>query len=224
MVWAFYLALEPFVRKTWPERIIGWSRVLTGRLRDPLVGRDILVGGVWFLANTLLDAAGRVAVSARGMAPPVPAFGLGNALLGTPEALATVLSAVLNAIFLSMFFLLMLYFLRTVVRDRRATAIVLVVIYALWGAASGATSSRVAAGALKAAYGAASLFVLVRFGLLAFMVGRFFVLLATWFPLTLDSSRWFAGNSALAIAAMLATTAYGLALAIRPTSSGRSAE
>ncbi|HYH68940.1 MAG TPA: serine/threonine-protein kinase, partial [Urbifossiella sp.] len=41
---AFYLALEPVVRKRWPWRLVGWSRLLAGRVRDPLVGRDVLVG------------------------------------------------------------------------------------------------------------------------------------------------------------------------------------
>ena len=51
------LALEPYVRKRWPETIISWTRVLAGRFRDPLVGRDILLGcllGVGTVA--LIDA------------------------------------------------------------------------------------------------------------------------------------------------------------------------
>jgi serine/threonine-protein kinase len=39
-----YLGFEPFVRKLWPSMLVGWSRVLNGRLRDPLVGRDALIG------------------------------------------------------------------------------------------------------------------------------------------------------------------------------------
>src|SRR5262249_5307164 len=39
-----YLGLEPSVRRRWPRRIISWNRLLAGRLRDPLVGRDVLIG------------------------------------------------------------------------------------------------------------------------------------------------------------------------------------
>jgi serine/threonine-protein kinase len=50
-VWMLYLALEPYVRRHWPQAIISWSRLVTGRLRDPLVGRDVLwgvlLGVVW---------------------------------------------------------------------------------------------------------------------------------------------------------------------------------
>ena len=44
MVWTLYMALEPYVRKFWPQTIISWSRILTGKIRDPLVGRDVLFG------------------------------------------------------------------------------------------------------------------------------------------------------------------------------------
>src|SRR5262249_23702413 len=44
LIWLFYLGLEPFVRRRWPDTIISWTRVLAGRFRDPLVGRDILIG------------------------------------------------------------------------------------------------------------------------------------------------------------------------------------
>lgn len=40
-----YCALEPFVRRWWSEYLISWSRLLAGDFRDPMIGRDILVGG-----------------------------------------------------------------------------------------------------------------------------------------------------------------------------------
>lgn len=49
LLWAIgtflvYLALEPFVRRRWPDRLIGWVRLLSGNWRDPMVGRDVLIG------------------------------------------------------------------------------------------------------------------------------------------------------------------------------------
>jgi hypothetical protein len=43
-VWVLYLALEPLARRHWPSSMVSWSRVLTARLGDPLVGRDVLIG------------------------------------------------------------------------------------------------------------------------------------------------------------------------------------
>ena len=39
-----YMALEPDVRRRWPQTLVSWSRAISGRLSDPLVGRDLLVG------------------------------------------------------------------------------------------------------------------------------------------------------------------------------------
>jgi predicted Ser/Thr protein kinase len=45
-MWFAYVALEPYVRRLWPRTLVSWARLLSGRLRDPLVGRDLLIGGV----------------------------------------------------------------------------------------------------------------------------------------------------------------------------------
>jgi serine/threonine-protein kinase len=42
--WLLYIALEPGVRRRWPRLLIGWTRLLAGRFRDPMVGREILIG------------------------------------------------------------------------------------------------------------------------------------------------------------------------------------
>ncbi|HEY7574104.1 MAG TPA: serine/threonine-protein kinase, partial [Thermoanaerobaculia bacterium] len=34
--WLIYVALEPFARRSWPDLLISWSRLLSGRFRDPL--------------------------------------------------------------------------------------------------------------------------------------------------------------------------------------------
>jgi serine/threonine-protein kinase len=48
VVWLFYVALEPYLRRIWPRTMVSWTRLLEGRFRDPLVGRDILLGtGLW---------------------------------------------------------------------------------------------------------------------------------------------------------------------------------
>jgi serine/threonine-protein kinase len=42
--WLCYFAVEPYVRRQWPHVLIAWKRLLQGRVRDPLVGRDLLIG------------------------------------------------------------------------------------------------------------------------------------------------------------------------------------
>jgi len=45
LTWCIYLALEPYARRLHPRSLVSWTRLLRGRFRDPLVGRDVL-GGV----------------------------------------------------------------------------------------------------------------------------------------------------------------------------------
>jgi len=57
MIWLIYIALEPFMRRRWPNLIVSWNRLLAGNYRDPLIGREILIGGVcgpsiWVLGFT----------------------------------------------------------------------------------------------------------------------------------------------------------------------------
>jgi serine/threonine-protein kinase len=44
LAWCFYIALEPHARKLFPRLLVSWTRLLRGRVRDPLVGRDVLYG------------------------------------------------------------------------------------------------------------------------------------------------------------------------------------
>ena len=40
----YYIACEPLIRRLWPETLIAWSRLLSGYWKNPLVGRNILIG------------------------------------------------------------------------------------------------------------------------------------------------------------------------------------
>jgi len=53
-----YLALEPIVRRNLPDLIVSWNRLLVGDWRDPLVGRDVLLGTLVGIGHiTLIYAA-----------------------------------------------------------------------------------------------------------------------------------------------------------------------
>src|SRR5262249_13990313 len=70
VVWLFYVALEPYVRRFWPDALITWNRLPAGRYGDPRVGRDVLVGvaviALWTATQSLLQWA------AQGLGTPLP--------------------------------------------------------------------------------------------------------------------------------------------------------
>ena len=73
MMWIVYIALEPFVRRRWPRRIISWNRLLAGDFRDPLVGRDILLGAVFcfgFCSSATSSSTCRASWASRPRRPP----------------------------------------------------------------------------------------------------------------------------------------------------------
>ena len=44
MAAACYIAAEPLARSRWPGSLVSWTRLFSGQLRDPMVGRDLLIG------------------------------------------------------------------------------------------------------------------------------------------------------------------------------------
>lgn len=54
-VWVLYMALEPYLRRRWPQSLISWTRLLAGDARDPLVEGHILVGRASFSCVSTLN-------------------------------------------------------------------------------------------------------------------------------------------------------------------------
>ncbi|MEO6326956.1 MAG: serine/threonine-protein kinase [Thermoanaerobaculia bacterium] len=72
VVWVLYIALEPVVRRRWPELLISWTRLLRGRLDDPIVGRDVLIGVTAGTAHAFLAQASNTFAPRLG----APGFGV----------------------------------------------------------------------------------------------------------------------------------------------------
>ena len=55
--WILYMALEPSARKLWSGGLVSWNRMLGGRIGDPMVGRDVLIGLVAGVSLPLIGGA-----------------------------------------------------------------------------------------------------------------------------------------------------------------------
>jgi hypothetical protein len=102
LLWLFYLALEPYVRRLRPWTLISWTRLLGGGFRDPVVGRDVLIGMIWGagLAVTLLLAQ-RVP-GWLGQAAPLPDGGFVETLLGPGPRLSLIVGMPVNSTLLGL--------------------------------------------------------------------------------------------------------------------------
>jgi hypothetical protein len=128
LLWLFYLALEPYVRRLRPWTLVAWTRVLSGGLSDAVVGRDALVGLAWGALVSLLLLVTDFVPVWLGRAAPVPDFGDLTLLLGMRQALRLVLAAPVDATLFALGSLLLFLILRQVTRRDLLAAILIVLM------------------------------------------------------------------------------------------------
>jgi hypothetical protein len=166
--WLFYLALEPFVRRYWPNLIISWSRLLAGQFRDPRISRDLLAG---LAAGAFLNLA-RLSYPSLptlfGDAPAAaPTYSNPVFLLGARFTVSAVLSTIPNALQAAMIGTFVFVMLRALLgRVWPATAITVLIFAAVIIAEAGFESAPLML-AVVALIVTPVLFVFLRFGLIS---------------------------------------------------------
>jgi hypothetical protein len=206
--WVVYLAFEPFVRRRWPGRIVSWSRVLAGGFRDPLVGRDILIGAVvglgvilsnFFLASIVPQWFGYPPTTPWFDFPATQLLGIRSFAFGITQQIF----ACLFQAFILLFFLLLMYII--VRRERLAAAAVWLI-----GSVALSLTHDTALGVPFSFIGAfLVVWVLYRYGLLALISAIFFLHLVIFYPVTSDFSAWYAADFVLALIISLALAGFG---------------
>jgi serine/threonine-protein kinase len=204
-LWLLYIALEPFLRRRWPHRIISWSRLLRGDFRDPLVGRDILIGAV---------SAGVVILS-DVLTPPVlkwlgKSFELsinpGDILIGT-HFFYRLTTQVTAGLFLSLIMFFLLLLLVVIFRREWIALIVLGILMTMFGTlVAGGSPILIPVNALSAFI---YIFLLYRYGQLALAASLFFAHLWVFYPITSELRAWYATD--FVIGALLCVAIAGFA-------------
>jgi hypothetical protein len=213
VVWTFYMALEPYVRRLRPETLISWTRLLGGKIADPLVGRDILVGTVWGTAAVVVLASIDRVPAWLGQPDVSPEWGSPDALLGLRRVLVTVLETQLTSMTVGMGILLafLLLFLAT----RRAWAAVLGVVglFALLQVLQSDAPTWLSLSSGIVVFGTLSL-VLLRFGLLPVVVGLYVTHLLFALPVVPDLTLWASTPTITVLIIVGALAVFGLRSAI----------
>ena len=209
-----YVALEPFVRRREPETLISWTRLLAGKLRDPLVGRDLLIGSVYGVLIFLVEASDNFLLPLFGKLPPIPGGVSTESLLGFRHALAQVLLFVLGQTIDSLGIFFMLFVLQRILRRAWIAAIVVAIAGTLLSLGnSNGEYPWISAVFLVILY-LSFLLVLKRFGLLTLLVGLVVQQVLLIFPATIHLSRWYAAPSLVGMTAIAALTIYGFRTAL----------
>ncbi len=200
--WLTYLALEPMVRRRWPHTLASWTRLLSGRFLDPLLGRDLLLGVVGGVALGLTELVGRLLTTidsgGQWSIPPDQLLGGWAAAGGVVRSLNSVLGAFMA--------LLLLAVLRQLLRSTWAAALVTL---ALTSILFGGSLENPSALAMSLIFPAVFLGLLIRLGLLAaataFMVHQ---LLAHTY-MTTHLTAWYADSAVAGILTTVALAGWG---------------
>ena len=185
VVWLIYLAVEPPVRKRWPQTMISWSRVLAGRWHDPLVASHILAG---LGAGAVLVVIGGLTQYANMRFGGQPSAGYLGTLLGIRQELGGVAQCLVVAPSFAMISFFSLFLFRLIFRRDWLTAIAYILFFAALAWFGGGNHAILLTGSILSTV----LFtvVLLRYGLLANMVMSFSSFLASEFPVTVDLGSW----------------------------------
>jgi eukaryotic-like serine/threonine-protein kinase len=186
-IWLLYMALEPYVRRRWPQAIISWSRLMAGRLRDPLVGRDVLWGVILGVVWTLVVGTGFLALKREGATPHL---GSQSLLLGGRQAMGIWLENIVQCILATLQFFFVMFLLRVVLRNRWLAMFGFVAIFATQNTLQNDHPQYMAPVWLVVFSIAA--FAVTRFGLITLAVAIFTANVLLNLPYTLDFSNWYA--------------------------------
>src|SRR6266852_4831716 len=203
-IWVLYLALEPYVRRNWPQTIISWTRLISGRLRDPLVGRDLLFGVLLGICWIFVLAVGGFFLIRAGASPQ-----LGNTefLEGFPESVAIGLVNIVGSMRTTLIFFFLVVLLRVVVKNRWVAAVLFALLFTV-PKVLGSDHPMIETPVWFTVYGIAA-FAVVRFSLITLAMGVLTVDVLINLPMTVDFSYWFAGRSLCVVLGFVLVAAWG---------------
>jgi len=205
--YVLYIALEPYVRRHWPERLISWTRLMSGKWRDPMVGRDVLVGIAGGVAHASVAALTPLITRWLSLEPPLtPHDSDLKSLLGLRYALSHVLYAMDNGIASGLILTVLLVTLTILLRRRSLgiAALVLLILTALTAAYHG-NPHLIPFGVAVAAI---LTFVLVRSGLLAVAVLQAVFGMTFAYPFTFGVASWATSTSLVSVAIITALSVW----------------
>jgi hypothetical protein len=203
ILWVLYIALEPLVRRRWPQMLVSWTRLLGGEWRDPLVGRDTLIGCV---AGSLTVCLPRIFKILSDVGHEESAYLLQlniDTLFGPGWLISSFANQVTIGLVFTLGFLFLFLLLRLVLRNDRAAAVALILLVFLPGNVSAAGWVGAIFGLI---FGSMLTLVLIRFGLVALFAA---FLIPPSFPMTLETSSWYFGISLSAMIVIGVIALYG---------------
>jgi hypothetical protein len=185
------------VRRRDPRALIAWTRLIGGKIRDPLVGRDALIGLAYGVVLSIFESIDNFVLPLLHLPPPAPGVASGETLLGVRPVLGTIFFYTWVFVLYSLLIFFLVFLVRVAVRKDWIVAPVIIFL----GAITNTGAEYFWENFIFSAIIWASIYlVLRRFGLLALVVGLVVQNMLVLFPMTSHLSRWYASG---AVAGML---------------------
>jgi hypothetical protein len=205
--WVGFVAIEPLVRRTWPRMLISLTRLIAGYFRDPMIGRDLLVGVTVGVLLTVLRAL-------TALLPGGSPFQSVNLALSGVRYIFWFLGAgLVIAIYGPIFGATLLVGLQKLTRRLQVTCVVLVALLAtvLLNDATGPLWARALFGVVASSV---ALAVVFRFGLVAYGATIFVFMFLRRMPVTLVPDDWYFGRSVFTLAIVIGLAVYGFVTSV----------
>jgi serine/threonine-protein kinase len=211
MVWVAYLALEPYVRRHWPAALISSTSALSGRIADPVVGRDVLIGLAAAVAMRALGAGVNGWLSSGQ--PDLTAL---DALGGWRATAGVLIGVVPYAARNSLFFLFLLFLLRALLRNQWAAGAAFAAIFTALTTHPGSHPALVVGAEIAIGFTIQAIMalVLLRWGLLA-GAAAYWLDNVLDIPLTAHMGAWYQGYAVGMVAVMVGVAVWAARGAMR---------
>jgi hypothetical protein len=213
-IWVVYMAVEPAVRRFWPDFLKGWSRLVGGRLRDPRVGRDLLYGTVAGTFLAVISTGHDIFITWVGAPLPLPTLSNVSVWIGAHLTIATVLLIGRNAIQNAGVTLFVIVLLRMLLRSKLLAIVATLTISSIVNVGQVVGSETAVLDAVFAILLVGFvLAIMVQLGFLSSLVMFFSYGLLMQMPVTSAITSWYGQPAGLAVLLVAALAATGLWLA-----------
>ena len=216
VVWILYLAIEPYIRRHWPDMLVSWTRLLAGRWKDPLVGRDVLLGTAVGALGAMAIPFVRTIVLRWFSLPPLPPYGAEelDVTLGLRYVLTALEGIAVGTLANAMFLVLVLMVLRLALRHDALAAIAFMVTISLQSTIQSPLPFA-AALVLNILGVGLPLYLVLRQGVLVTVVALFVAALLSSMPVPPSLGHWAADGMVAALLVVSALALYGFRTAQR---------
>jgi predicted Ser/Thr protein kinase len=210
-----YLAIEPYIRRLWPSVLVSWARLVAGRFKDPIIGRDVLIGVAFGAVIEIIGTGTQIFERSLGLltTPTKLSDDLFITMISAPSTVGTVCYSIAVAFLRATGFFTLLVIFRFILRSSRLAVIGTLLFFLLSGLdySSKAIGIDIPVQILILTMG---MFLALRFGYVTTLVALTVTTLAENLPWSLDFSSWVAPQTMFAWASLAVVLGYSFVTAV----------